>query len=201
MKNQVAEWKEKAERAEQEREQVEQDSKSRILGLENKLIHKFEKDDSSDDSAFTELLNMCKQEMAEILERIRKSNESEQLEEQLRGEIIEAEKRKYELKIQYEKEISEQQASFMKQLDDYKRAAEAKRKEDLKKHSELMDKQRELQKQGNLETELLKEKQKNEGLTKEIQIIKENIDNQTAIINGAKTEKDLMGQQIKKQKD
>ena len=139
--------------------------------------------------------------MAEILERIRKSNESEQLEEQLRSEIIEAEKRKYELKLQYEKELSEQQASFMKQLDDYKKASELKRKDDLKKHSEIMEKQKALLKQGNLETELLKEKQKSESLTKEIQIIKENIDNQTAIINGAKTEKDLMNQQIKKQKE
>jgi hypothetical protein len=73
----VSEWREKADKLEHERDQIEQDAKIRIDGLENKLINKFEKDDSSDDSAFSELLNMCKMEMSEILERIRKSNESE----------------------------------------------------------------------------------------------------------------------------
>lgn len=98
LENQVRDWKERAERAELEKEHSETDAKARIEGLEYKLINKLEQDDSQDDHAFGELLSMCSQDMGEILDRIKKGVDSETVEEQLRSDIITGEKQRNEIK-------------------------------------------------------------------------------------------------------
>lgn len=81
------------------------DAKSKIDSLQYKLLNKLEVDDSRDDDAFYELLSLCKNDISEILDRMRKQVSSDDVEEKLREEILEGVKQRNDIKTTYESEM------------------------------------------------------------------------------------------------
>jgi len=83
---------EKAHQAEREKEQIQIDSQSKIEILQYKLLNKFDSTSSQDDqTAFKELLSLCRSDLGEILQRLKNQTKSD--EETLRKELLEANKK------------------------------------------------------------------------------------------------------------
>lgn len=104
MESEITELRTRAEKAEKDKETIELDSKNKIEILHYKLLNKLESNDKQDDVAFEELLNICKSDLEEILTKIQGKVSNEDIEEELRREILEESRKLNEMKTSYEQE-------------------------------------------------------------------------------------------------
>eukprot|EP00343_Euplotes_focardii_P002312 CAMPEP_0205806950 /NCGR_PEP_ID=MMETSP0205-20121125/10607_1 /ASSEMBLY_ACC=CAM_ASM_000278 /TAXON_ID=36767 /ORGANISM="Euplotes focardii, Strain TN1" /LENGTH=299 /DNA_ID=CAMNT_0053080547 /DNA_START=8 /DNA_END=906 /DNA_ORIENTATION=- len=144
MEAELEELRNRAQRAERDKVQLEMESKNKIEVLQYKLLNKLETDDKQDDSAFDQLLNLCQAELEEILSRVKvKGGNSDGDEHLLTSESIEdswsiQSKKLSQMKLEYEQEIFENLKKIddlTTQLEDDKRVLHRKYKEDIEDKS------------------------------------------------------------------
>ena len=137
MDTEIRELRSRAEKAEKDKETIEIDSKNKIEIMQYKLLNKFESDDKQDDVAFEELLNICKSDLEDILTKIQGKASNEDVEEELRREILDDAKKLNEMKTNYEQENYEN----LKKIDELAtKIEEEKRNIQRKYKDEIEDK-------------------------------------------------------------
>ncbi|CAI2359179.1 unnamed protein product [Moneuplotes crassus] len=107
----------RVQKAERERDQIEMESKNKMEVLQYKLLNKFETDDKQDDTAFDQLLNLCKAELEEILDKVKKKDDEDGdllSSESLEDSWSQQSKKINQMKTEYEQEIYEN----LKKIDD-----------------------------------------------------------------------------------
>lgn len=174
VENQLVEQRARAEKAEREREQAEAEGKQRYDSLESKYLNKLETEESQDDEAYSELLGMCKREMEEIQEKMRKTIDSEQIIEQMREENLQKQKEVNQVRLRYEKESLESNQEHIRQLEECKEGYESKRKQlQQKLADEVKVKSERIIELEKRQLNFEQEKAKNEALIKQLKEIQE----------------------------
>jgi len=166
------------------------ESKNKIEVLQYKLLNKLETDDKQDDSAFDQLLNLCKAELEEILSRVKvKGGSNDDDDNLLTSESIEdswsiQSKKLSQMKIEYEKEIFENLKKIddlSTQLEQDKRTLHRKYKEEIEEKSNSILKlkgvetkfQQEVEKTKSLEFQINELNKKNKTLELDIKLLKD----------------------------
>jgi serine/threonine protein kinase len=190
----VVELRTRTERAEKEKESIEIDSKNKIEVLQYKLLNKLESDDKQDDVAFEELLNFCKADLEDILTRIQGKISNEDVEEELRKEIVDGAKKLNKMKTEYEQENYEN----LKKIDEVSTKVEEEKRILHKKYKEELDeKSHTIVKLKTIESKYKAETEKNNSL---LQQLKELQDQNNALkldVNVMKQEKALNAEKRK----
>jgi len=150
--NEIIELRTRAEKAEKEKEAIEIDSMNKIEVLQYKLLNKLESDDKQDDVAFEELVNFCKADLEDIVTRINGKMGNDDVEEDLRKQVINESKKLNQMKTQYEQENFEN----LKKIDDISSKFEEEKRTLHKKYRDEFDeKLKDLQEQNsNLKSEI-----------------------------------------------
>lgn len=202
LENQLIDTRARAEKAEREKEQADSDAKQRYDALESKYLNKLETEESQDDEAYSELLSMCKRDMEEIQEKMKRAIDSEKVIEQMREDNLQKQKEVNQVRLRYEKESLESNQEHIRELEECKESYEGKRKQLQNKLADEVkiknDRIIELEKrQVNFE----QEKAKNEALIKQLKEIQEREMVMKTNISVLKQEKVISSETTKKLKE
>lgn len=157
--------------------------------LQYKLLNKLESDDKQDDVAFEELLNLCKADLEDILSRIQGKIASEDVEEELRKEILEESKKLNDMKNGYEQENFEN----LKKIDELSsKIEEEKRSIQRKYKDELEEKSHTILKLKNIESKYKAENEKNNSLLQQLKELQDQNNSLKLDLNVMKQEKALL---------
>jgi hypothetical protein len=110
----------KAKQSEQrEKEELQISLNNKIEVLQYKLINgaKTEKGGSAVESSFKQILKLCQGDLQELTRKLQTLAASEDLEEQLRAEVIEQGRRMNELSSQHQTQLMDAETNFRRELE------------------------------------------------------------------------------------
>jgi hypothetical protein len=115
----VAVLKQQLQAEQREKEELQISLNNKIEVLQYKLINgaKTEKGGSAVESSFKQILKLCQGDLQELTRKLQTLAASEDLEEQLRAEVIEQGRRMNELSSQHQTQLMDAETNFRRELE------------------------------------------------------------------------------------